>query len=36
MIALRLIEVKHTGDNIAEKIVGVIQEFGMLDKIFFL
>jgi hypothetical protein len=34
VIALRLIEVKHTGDNIAAKIAGVIQEFGMLDKIF--
>jgi hypothetical protein len=34
VIALRLIEVKHTGDNIAGKNVGVIQEFGMLDKIF--
>jgi hypothetical protein len=28
-----LIEVKHTGENIAKKVGCVIQEFGLLDKI---
>jgi hypothetical protein len=32
VIGLRLIEVKHTGENIAEKIESVIQEFGLVDK----
>jgi hypothetical protein len=27
-----LIEVKHTSDNIAKKVVVVAQEFGMLNK----
>ena len=26
---------KHTGQNIAEKIGSVIEEFGLIDKIFF-
>jgi hypothetical protein len=34
IIGLRLIGVKHTGENIAEKIGCVIQEFDLLDKIF--
>jgi hypothetical protein len=34
VIGLRLIDVKHTGDNIAEKVGCVIREFGLLDKIF--
>jgi hypothetical protein len=33
VIGLRLIEVRHTGENIAEKIACVVQEFGMIDKI---
>jgi hypothetical protein len=33
VIALRLIEVKHTSENIAEKVGCVIQEFSLLDKI---
>jgi hypothetical protein len=33
VIGLRLIEVKHTYENIAEKITSVFQEFGLLDKI---
>jgi hypothetical protein len=34
VIELRLIEVKHTGQNIAEKISFVIEKFGLIDKIF--
>ena len=34
VIGLRLIEVKHTGENISEKIACVVQEFGMIDKIY--
>jgi hypothetical protein len=34
VIDLRLIEVKHIGENIAEKVACVVQEFGLLDKIF--
>ena len=34
VIGLRLIEVKHTGENIAEKVACVIEEFGLLDKVF--
>jgi hypothetical protein len=30
-----LIEVKHASENIAEKVACVVQEFGLLDKIFF-
>jgi hypothetical protein len=30
-----LIDVKHTGDNIAEKVGCVIQEFGLFDEVFF-
>jgi hypothetical protein len=29
-----LIEVRHTGENITEKIVSVVQKFGMIDKIY--
>jgi len=29
-----LIEVKHTGENISEKIACVVQEFDMIDKIY--
>jgi hypothetical protein len=34
VIGFRLIDCKHTGDNIAEKIASVIEEFGMIDKVF--
>ncbi|XP_066358323.1 zinc finger BED domain-containing protein RICESLEEPER 1-like [Miscanthus floridulus] len=34
VIGLRLIEVKHTGENIVEKVACVIEEFGLLDKVF--
>jgi hypothetical protein len=34
VIGLRLIEVRHTGENIAEKFACVVQEFGMIDKIY--
>jgi hypothetical protein len=29
-----LIEVKHTGENIAERIACVIKEYGLIDKVF--
>jgi hypothetical protein len=35
VIGIRLIEVKHTGENIVEKVGCVIQVFGLLDKIFY-
>ena len=35
VIGLRLIEVKHTGQNIAEKVACVVEEFGLIDKVFF-
>ncbi|XP_066391886.1 zinc finger BED domain-containing protein DAYSLEEPER-like [Miscanthus floridulus] len=34
VIGLRLIEVKHAGENIAERITCVIKEYGLIDKIF--
>ncbi|XP_066375043.1 zinc finger BED domain-containing protein RICESLEEPER 1-like [Miscanthus floridulus] len=34
VIGLHLIEVKHTGENIAEKVACVIKEFGLLDNVF--
>jgi hypothetical protein len=34
VVGFRLIEVKHTGENIADKITSVVEEFGMLDKVF--
>jgi hypothetical protein len=34
VIGLRLIEVKHTSENIVEKIACVVEEFGLIDKIF--
>jgi hypothetical protein len=34
IIGLRLIEVKHSGENIAERVAGVVNEFGLIDKIF--
>ena len=34
VIGLRLIEVKHTGENIAKKIACVVEEFGLIDKVF--
>jgi len=34
VIGFRLIDCKHTGDNIAERIGAVIQEFGLIDKVF--
>jgi hypothetical protein len=29
-----LIEVKHTGDNIVEKVAAAVEEFGLVDKTF--
>ena len=34
IIGLRLIEVKHTGENIAERVAFVVQEFSLIDKFF--
>ena len=34
VIGLRLIEVKHYGENIAERIAVVIEEYCLIDKIF--
>ena len=34
VIGLRLIDVKHTGENIAERIAAVVDEFGLTDKVF--
>ena len=34
VICFRLIEVKHSGENIAEGIASVVQEFDLIDKIF--
>lgn len=34
VIGFRLIEVKHSGENIAERIGNVVEEFGLTDKIF--
>ena len=34
VIGLRLIEVKQTGENIAERVACVVEEFGLIDKIF--
>jgi hypothetical protein len=34
VVSFRLIEVSHSSENIAEKIAGVVEEFGLIDKIF--
>lgn len=34
VIGFRLIEVKHSGENIAERIACVVEEFGLIDKVF--
>jgi hypothetical protein len=34
VIGLRLIEVKHSGENIAERVAAMVEEFGLIDKIF--
>jgi hypothetical protein len=36
VIGLRLIEVKHSGENIAERVAALVEEFSLIDKIFFL
>jgi hypothetical protein len=33
-IGLQLIEVKHFCENIAESVAGVVNKFGLIDKIF--
>jgi len=35
VIVLRLIEVSHSGVNIVECIVVVVEEYGLVNKIFF-
>jgi hypothetical protein len=34
VIGLRLIEVKHSSENIAERVAVVVEEFCLIDKIF--
>jgi hypothetical protein len=34
VVGFRLIEVKHSGKNIAERIASVVEEFGLIDKVF--
>ncbi|XP_021321373.1 zinc finger BED domain-containing protein RICESLEEPER 2-like [Sorghum bicolor] len=34
IIGLRLIEVKHNGENISAAIASVVEEYGLIDKIF--
>ena len=34
VIGLRLIEVSHSGENIASRIAAVVEEYGLIDKIF--
>jgi hypothetical protein len=34
VIGLRLIEVKHSGENITERVAAMVEEFGLIDKIF--
>ena len=34
VIGLRLIEVKHTGENIVERVACVVEKFGLIDKVF--
>jgi hypothetical protein len=34
VVGFRLIEVKHSGENIAERIASVVEEFGLIDKVF--
>ena len=33
-IGFRLIEVKHTGENIAERVACVVEKFGLIDMVF--
>ena len=33
VIGLRLIEVKHSSENIAERIAAVVEEYCLIDKI---
>jgi hypothetical protein len=34
VVGFRLIEVKHSGENIADRIASVVEEFGLIDKVF--
>ncbi|CAN6271926.1 unnamed protein product [Urochloa humidicola] len=34
VIGFRLIDASHTGENIAEKIASVVEEFSLIDKVF--
>ena len=33
IIGLRLIDVSHSGDNIVERVLVVLEEFGLTDKV---
>ncbi|XP_066358138.1 zinc finger BED domain-containing protein RICESLEEPER 2-like [Miscanthus floridulus] len=34
VVGFRLIEVSHSGENIAKRIASVVEEFGLIDKVF--
>ena len=34
VIGFRLIEVKHTSENIGQKVASMVEEFGSIDKVF--
>ena len=34
VVGLRLIDVSHSGENIADRISSVVEEFGLIDKVF--
>jgi hypothetical protein len=34
VVGFRLIEIKYSGENIAERIASVVEEFGLIDKVF--
>jgi hypothetical protein len=34
VVGFWLIEMKHTGENIADRIANVVEEFGLIDKVF--
>jgi hypothetical protein len=34
VVGLRLIDVSHSGENIADRIASVVEEFGLIDKVF--
>jgi hypothetical protein len=34
VVGLRLIDVSHSGENIADRIASVVEEFGLIDNVF--